>query len=626
MSQFYATVEEVFVNNGTVRVDINRIDQHNSKRKTAYVKRNATGMTVIPQKGWIADVSEDSRGRLVVNGFVSGPEAIDSDAVDNGFQQSALPTNQQFKQAGGLPAGSMYIQTDRGTGIIFDTNTNKLELHSLNDLTIRASGTIDMQEQVPEPGERDLTAGNHTGGTPMKILTQQEYDDMQTRLDDLEQSSVNTRTGRNINRSDRNIDYLSREGNFDSPAVQAITTAETVDAVTDLGWDDTGGTPISIGTDTQSDRTIEVPAGTYLVDQNVNKSVNNFQIVGKTGNRGDVTFTTGDGTRGYQMDLDGEGIRMAHFTSDLGPFEDDSGLCFNLQGPDHIYYENIEHIGFTPDEDKTTDFRKADWAITDQNGLGVMDTYINTGPGHIAGHKDGAGIALPASAHEGTMYVKNTDIRNDNGDAPMYVAGQGYVVFENCTHVNNAMAQFRMGGNSVMRGCTAVVDVANQHPDNTGSYADSGDLSGTGSVSGLYWAGQQFKNRGGRVEGCVFQYIDRGSANGKPISVDESQVDSLIVDTDIQCDESPNTVIGSANNDYNPATPHNIDHKNLTVVGTGSPNSVFDFDSSYHDNCLLEGGCIDISAGTIFGGSASWDKQDYTTSGCSINDDQTVTL
>lgn len=623
----YGVVTAVRVKDGNVWIDARDTETPAKIYTDVYMERGAPGQVHVPQTGWVVSVTPDIKGEYVATGIVSGPEARSSRGADLGYTSPS--SNDQFDQ-GILPEGTYIRQFDRGTGIHAKPGQSgyDLELHALNNLTVRVGGTLDFEQGVPAPGEKGVTDGTHNGGTPLKVVTQQEWDDLTAQVNSLENLSYGTEAGRTSYAYSTSLDHVFENTDMSGPAdtSRSVDTTEVVDAVTDLGWDNTGATAVPMSTDAVDNRTIEVPAGTYLINQNHSFSnLNNFKLIGKGATRGDVVFTTGDGNPAYQMlDINGGGdIELGMFTLHLDDTTSGAGPVIHYLASGDFYFHDIEYTGFDPG----TAF-EMNVAIKDPNGVGIVADVKKAGPSDIEGHGVRDNIGIVDSNHKGTIYFRRTHVENDPGDAPWYTSGHGTCHFQNCYHANNSMAQFRIGGNSTLKDCTAVVDLVNSHVSNTGLYSGSGDIGSTGGCSGVLLAGQTGKKHGGRIENCTFQMIDNTdldgttSVPGQAIRFHGTANATVVKDVIIQADTDTQAAVymygpGEGYGNYNPPSPHYLVFENIDITGTAVMDSVFR--AKDRPGCRLKAGCIDLpNTSVVFDdlGTTSWDVQEYNTTGC----------
>lgn len=625
----YGMVESVRIIDGNARVDVRDLETPGRIERDLYVERGAPGQIHVPQTGWVVSMTPDNRGELVVTGIVSGPESVSSRGTDFGFTPPGGTDNFDQRE---LDPGAYIRQFDKGTALHARPGAGgfDLELHSLNDLKIRVGGNLDLEQAVPEPSEDGVAAGTHGGGTPMKVLTQQEWDDLQTQLSELEAASYNTYSGRVAYKNSLDIDHVFQDVDLSGPGDNALSLSppNVVDAVADLGWDNTGGTAISLATDIQDDREIQVPPGTYLLGANIDAvTVSNFKMVGTGSTRGDVVFTTGGNPARwlFESSTSAGDVELGNFTCDQGSTDTDGGPCIGYDGNGDAFFHDIEYIGFTPTE--TNDLSKCRMVLRNPNAVGMIRDVKMTGPSELGGHGNGEGMGIMDQGHDGTVYVRRTHIENCPA-VPWYVSGHGVVHFQNCYHANNCQAQFRIGGTSTVQDCTAVVDLANAHSSNTGGYTDAGDLSG-GSVNAVFLAGQTGKNHGGRVVNTDIYMVNNidtdgtTEVNGQALRFHDTANATTIKNVRIQWDiDNQNYVVFAVGRDsgyggYDPSPPYFLEFDNVDITGTGAVDTVYQMDQ--RPGCRLTKGCIDMAnATTLFTdtGDTSWDEQNYDTSGC----------
>jgi len=300
----------------------------------------------------------------------------------------------------------------------------------------------------------------------------------------------------------------------------------TLHAVRDLGWDPTGEDPISVPL--RSHTEIRVPPGRYLLDRDFrNDALRHFRLVGTGERHDDVTFVTDGEHRWLCRALDTNGptppthVEIANVHFEYGPGRTTAGPGLHLAIRNGVVVRDVEWTGYVPPE-RHDDF-KCYTLLTDPDGTGFVERITAAGPAHIGGHRDGRGMGILSYRHRGTLYVRDARVENMPGDGTWYTAGHGRCVFERCLFRNNAMANVRVGGDSVVRDCVLVQD-----HDAIETYGGAYN-----AANGLYVAGQTGDAQGTLVEHCDILMSSLSIPNGQAIRMHTTSGDATVRNTRI---------------------------------------------------------------------------------------------
>lgn len=149
--RLYGRVMNVRNESGNVRVDARLLESHGKIATDILVETMAPGMVIVPQVGWIVSMDTDSDGEKLVTGIACGPEVIDGDSVKNGFQNQLPDENERFSVTDNLEPGTIVIQLDRHSGLVYKWNETKntfdLDINAGGDVTINAGGDITLNAE-----------------------------------------------------------------------------------------------------------------------------------------------------------------------------------------------------------------------------------------------------------------------------------------------------------------------------------------------------------------------------------------------------------------------------------------------------------------------------------------------
>lgn len=155
----YGRVMNVRNSGGNVRVDARLLDSHGKIEENMLVQTAAPGMVVVPKVGWIVSIDTDSDGDKMVTGVACGPEVIDKNSVRNAFQNTLPDEEERFQIADDLEPGTIVIQLDRQSGLVYKWNDTKntfdLTISAGGDIDLEAGGDITHREGVSSPTNED---------------------------------------------------------------------------------------------------------------------------------------------------------------------------------------------------------------------------------------------------------------------------------------------------------------------------------------------------------------------------------------------------------------------------------------------------------------------------------------
>lgn len=390
---------------------------------------------------------------------------------------------------------------------------------------------------------------------------------------------------------------------------RGIEFERVVNAVEDLGWDPNGERPIdrSIDTDITQGTLVEVPPGTYLVNQNhYIDATSNWGIVGTGESRADVNFTLPAG-RSFRwiMARGGRNILVENFTMKQGPkFDRSMGMAFVIDG--NLKAFNIEKTGANPRQDSDSGATNGIVVqVLDPKGVAVVDTFVRVGPQDFAHYPGNAITVFTGRPHRGTVYYRNLHIEN-GGEHGIYASkGTGNVRVENGLFRNNLGDGVRISGEgSWVKDTKVVIDEENQHPRNRGNWH---------GARGIHMQSGEYGYTGGLIENCEI-YVRSTPGTEAALKIRHSQGAATIRDVRIVNDtEYPTVEVDRpADGPQRPAKPWDLLMENVDITGTseettaikmyGRPNSVLRNVSVDLPNGSADGVLLDDCARTVLDG------------------------
>jgi hypothetical protein len=290
-------------------------------------------------------------------------------------------------------------------------------------------------------------------------------------------------------------------------------------------------------------------------------------------------------------------IEVGGFVADYGEGEDTSGPGINLAPKGPLWVHDIRWTGFTPAEETGDDWKcnvriKAD-------APGWVERVESIGSAHMGTHLVGKGMGIVDYHHEGELFFRDNYIELEPGDVPWYTQGHGTAShFIRCYHKNNAMANFRIGGQSSVRNCVSVQDHdAIDHY--SGTYTAAHDCLVATQIN--------YNQTGAVIEDCDFicRSTDTSSTS---IRTHLTSGDVTIRDTRIQHDEGrpfihKNADYGSDKYEWVDGEDSAIHWASVDISGAAGVEHVFDHDRREH--CTLTDCCVEIARETLYTGDGT---------------------
>jgi len=298
-----------------------------------------------------------------------------------------------------------------------------------------------------------------------------------------------------------------------TPTYHGISFDRTVNAVDDLGMDDTGSEPIDGALDSalESGTLVEFPLGDYLVTQH-----HGIEGLDRVGIRG-----TGSGPRdvrlfppqdGHTRVLDtgsGAGAILVENVSFDELDDQTSQLSMLLRTSGGSAIKDVEFLGRTPDDSKSTFTLTA--TVDDPDGVTLVENFTIGADGKAVPvtYPDGVQCLRVSPAHQGELIIRNPDIRYRNSNATRLSGGSGVFIIEGGQFINNQNTSVRFSAGdhpskvSSARDCYILADGSRNSADairlDSGSSIDSGSVfenievewtkdSGRAVISAPSWA------------------------------------------------------------------------------------------------------------------------------------------
>ena len=363
------------------------------------------------------------------------------------------------------------------------------------------------------------------------------------------------------------------------PAAQGIEFSTTLDAVEDLGMDNTGSTPINdqLAGAVADGTLIEFPAGAYQIDPDgggvaVN-GVTNFGMVGLGQTRTDTKFQLPQGTAGRSFTF-GSGASKTYLANCVMDQSTDPGTNIEVvvnQNGKHYQY-NTAHIGKTAPNQDTYPGGEDSSAIVVSMGPGAnchLENYQKTDPlTRLVDYPENQISIQSPRGHEGSLDVVNAFMAK-SGEHSLYCSRPaGAVRVTGGLFKNNINTNMRIcGEGSYIKDATILVDMdpAQAIEDDTGDPQ---------AVRGVWWEAGSYGYSGGYIENCEIIYTSQTGSCPGVIRIEGSAGAMEVRDTTIRNETSHTTVfverIGEGLGGATPPKPWDITFKNVTFEGAGS--------------------------------------------------------
>lgn len=411
--------------------------------------------------------------------------------------------------------------------------------------------------------------------------------------------------------------HINDRGLPSPPSAEDINISTTIDAVSDLGLDDSGGSAVesTINSAATSGTRITFPSGTYRLGGQIAVSASNVDLVGD----GDATFVVDSGITGNVVRFNGDSnVGFRNFTIDQSADDCSAQTAFNIS--DGLVVEDIEFAGYSDPDDSG---KKLVPQIQSSSGSGVVRRCVMTdgtevgdqSVSHNDTHKqqyDGGFWAGPD--HIGTVYIFDCQAANWSDNALYMSRTNGGVVVAGGRYANSSISQVRVSHEDSFVGGGVFIEIDKD------KIPSQNNPSGLASARGIWLEpGHIYGNQGVVIGNCHFRMGSNVPNVPGMIMAGRAYGDTTIVgpcDFEINGDyraiyaRSPD----GGNRDA-PPTPHSFQMENLTIVGDSSVSPALIHIEDRPDSSV-DGACISHPSTNVQGAETS----NISTSGCSLRD------
>jgi hypothetical protein len=190
------------------------------------------------------------------------------------------------------------------------------------------------------------------------------------------------------------------------------SAATVYDAVDDLGWDPTGSDPVegSLADAYGSNVTIQVPPGDYRVSSTafLGGSASNFTLEGTGSSHKDVQFVADKGFHGKFFEVWGNAGPHTLRNFSLQQHDDtETSVSFTCIVSDGLLIEDVEHLGFTPDDGSGSAGFQMAVGVENRSGTGTIRRYYNREGGQILTYPDRQAGCWVGGSHSGVLTLED---------------------------------------------------------------------------------------------------------------------------------------------------------------------------------------------------------------------------
>lgn len=246
-----------------------------------------------------------------------------------------------------------------------------------------------------------------------------------------------------------------------------ISFDRVVDAVADLGFDDTGSEPIdeAFAEAYRTGTLIEFPPGEYLVEEeHSGEGVSRFGIRGTGDTRRDVRLTPTEGTALMWLRAVDAGPHLLENLSFDERSDDSTQLSVWLQTTGGSVVREVEWLGRTP-ADSENRYSLAAECVDEAGVLTIDGIYAGLDePAKPVDYPNGVEFVRAGPEHLGEVVLRNPVIHGRNSSATRYTRPPGVLTIVGGEFVNNQNANIRFGAGdhpskvSSATGCHVRVD------------------------------------------------------------------------------------------------------------------------------------------------------------------------
>ena len=400
--------------------------------------------------------------------------------------------------------------------------------------------------------------------------------------------------------------------------------SQTVDAVADLGMDNSGGSAINSALETAANNgsKIEFPPGTYLFDPPSNGLVldAHFAMIGTGETRDDVRFVYPAGKAGRMLNIahGSSNVHIANLTFDQSN-DPATGISIAHTSSGDLYVYNVRTVGKRPTDTQTG---------PPMNGGGITSFIMSTpsgatthienytclgGPTKLVSYPNNTCPIFAGNNTSGDIQLVNANIQNSGEHAAYMSRTKGTVRVVGGLFARNRNTNARISGKgSVLKDATVVLDGGRDHliESDTGNVKS---MRGLRFEAGAITGGKT----GGEVSGCDFVKDMDIDADGMLIQVDGNvgsmtQRNNRFFDSSKDNNDVVEIVeIGGGPDGEVPPTPHavTVDSCSFTGPGTGDAVAANRSPPTAIKNC-----CMGMGSSSGFTGRKS--ETGTQTSGC----------
>ena len=380
-----------------------------------------------------------------------------------------------------------------------------------------------------------------------------------------------------------------------------ISFDRVVDAVTDLGLDPTGSTPIGdpLEDALNSGALVAFPAGDYRVTREISIGARSG-ILGMGDDRSAVTFVPDTGFKSIWLRFeDPPAFLIENVTLDRrADYETSIGMMGNVH--QNLQIHEVEYAGWTPSGPQMLVAN-----VRDAGGQLLIDGFYRLGPTRFEAYPDSSLDIYLGTVSEATHTLRNVEIHNGSESAIYAGKAPGPVVvedsyFKNCVHTAVRVA----GENSAVRRTTVVMDTGEW--DSRNEVVES-TYDGEAQIElhrGIWTQCNEYEKAGPLVEDC--EVIVRNCPGGIAGIFNNGDCGGIrIQNTRVQCDADdvrPIYIAEEWNHDVmNPPYFAQLDGVSVTGTVRNRPAiRVVERDGTTIQNC-----CIDVpnTDGIVFTGT-----------------------
>ncbi|PSP92867.1 hypothetical protein BRC91_11760 [Halobacteriales archaeon QS_4_62_28] len=274
-----------------------------------------------------------------------------------------------------------------------------------------------------------------------------------------------------------------------------IAFDRVVDAVDDLGVDNTGTEPIDAALDTalQSGTLIEFPPGEYLLEESHKVAgMDRVGIRGTGSSRRDVRLYPSEGVAIKPIDAGlGTGAVLIENMVFDELEDDETQVSLLVRTSGGTVVKNIEFLGRTPDDNSGRFSYTVGAEVTDVDGLAVFEN-IHVGldtPAKPVEYPDGVEFIWGGPEHVGEVVLRNPIVHRRNSNGVRYTDGSGVLTLIGGEFVNNQNANVRFGAGNHPSKVSSATGTYIKVDQNVVTTSDALRVSGDGDDAGAIFRG-----------------------------------------------------------------------------------------------------------------------------------------